>query len=34
MMRWFAATIFWGSLVFPAAAASLDAAAINNAGYR
>ncbi len=34
MMRWFAATIFWGSLVFPAAAASLDAVAINNAGYR
>jgi lipoprotein-anchoring transpeptidase ErfK/SrfK len=33
-MRWFAATIFWGSLVLPAAAASLDAAAINNAGYR
>jgi lipoprotein-anchoring transpeptidase ErfK/SrfK len=34
MMRWFAATILLGWLVFPALGASLDAAAINNAEYR
>jgi lipoprotein-anchoring transpeptidase ErfK/SrfK len=33
-MRWFAATILLGWLVFPALGASLDAAAINNAEYR
>jgi lipoprotein-anchoring transpeptidase ErfK/SrfK len=31
MIRWFAATIFLGWLTFPAAAARLDAATINNA---
>src|ERR1700676_2101412 len=34
MMRWFAATILLGWLVFPALGASPDAAAINNAEYR
>jgi lipoprotein-anchoring transpeptidase ErfK/SrfK len=34
MMRWFAAAVLLGWLVFPAAGASLDAAAINNAEYR
>ena len=33
MIRVFVATVFLGWLVFPALAASLDAAAINNAGY-
>jgi lipoprotein-anchoring transpeptidase ErfK/SrfK len=32
-MRWFVATIFLGWLVFPAAGADLDAAAINNAEF-
>jgi lipoprotein-anchoring transpeptidase ErfK/SrfK len=34
MIRWFVATIVSGWLVFPAAGASLDAAAINHAEYR
>jgi lipoprotein-anchoring transpeptidase ErfK/SrfK len=34
MVRWFVATAFLGWLVFPAAGASLDAAAINNAEFR
>jgi lipoprotein-anchoring transpeptidase ErfK/SrfK len=34
MIRWFVATVFFGWLVFPAIAASLDAAAINNAEFR
>jgi lipoprotein-anchoring transpeptidase ErfK/SrfK len=34
MIRWFVATIFLGWLVLPAAGASLDAAAINNAEFR
>src|ERR1700682_2085373 len=34
VMRWFAATILLGWLVFPARGASPDAAAINNAEYR
>ncbi|HEV3500278.1 MAG TPA: L,D-transpeptidase family protein [Bradyrhizobium sp.] len=34
MIRWFVATILLGWLVFPAAGASLDAAAINNAEFR
>jgi lipoprotein-anchoring transpeptidase ErfK/SrfK len=34
MMRWLVATIFLGWLVFPATAAGLDAAAINNAEFR
>src|SRR5258708_20751671 len=34
MIRWFVATIFLGWLVFPAMAAGLDAAAINNAEFR
>jgi lipoprotein-anchoring transpeptidase ErfK/SrfK len=33
VIRWFVATIFLGWLVFPAAGASLDAAAINNAEF-
>lgn len=33
MIRWFAATVFLGLLTFPAAAARLDAATINNAEY-
>ena len=34
MIRLFVATILSGWLAFPALAASLDAAAINNAEYR
>jgi lipoprotein-anchoring transpeptidase ErfK/SrfK len=34
VIRWFVATILLGWLVFPAAGASLDAAAINNAEFR
>src|ERR1700736_4037459 len=34
MIRWLVAIIFLGWLVFPAAGASLDAAAINNAEFR
>jgi lipoprotein-anchoring transpeptidase ErfK/SrfK len=34
MIRWLVATIFLGWLVFPATAAGLDAAAINNAEFR
>jgi lipoprotein-anchoring transpeptidase ErfK/SrfK len=34
MIRFLVATIFWGGLVFPATAAGLDAAAINNAEFR
>src|ERR1700736_7090831 len=34
MIRWLVATAFLGWLVFPAAGASLDAAAINNAEFR
>jgi lipoprotein-anchoring transpeptidase ErfK/SrfK len=34
MIRWFVATIFLGWLVFPATAAGLDAAAVNNAEFR
>jgi lipoprotein-anchoring transpeptidase ErfK/SrfK len=34
MVRWLVAIIFLGWLVFPAAGAGLDAAAINNAEYR
>jgi lipoprotein-anchoring transpeptidase ErfK/SrfK len=34
MIRLFVATVFLGSLVFPAGGACLDAAAINNAEYR
>src|SRR5882757_5160800 len=34
MIRWLVATAFLGCLAFPAAGASLDAAAINNAEFR
>jgi lipoprotein-anchoring transpeptidase ErfK/SrfK len=34
MIRWLVAIIFLGCLMFPAAAASLDAAAVNNAEFR